>query len=713
MSRAYRRAAVVLAFFVIPIAGAEAATPKPDLVVSSITQPPATATPGTSFAATDRTRNRGKASAGASTTRYFLSLDAKVGKGDMRLGEHSVPRLKPGKSSSRRATMKVPTFAHAGTYRVIACADRKSNVKESNERNNCASARRRMNVVRTSLLGPGTPGGDGPALTIAPGDQAFGAAVGLSDGPVKFTVTNSGKSASGTLGTEVTGTDASMFKVSSDTCAGKTLATGASCTLGVTFSPTSLGAKTASVQVSGAPGGVAAANLTGTGQTAASLGISPADQAFPSTATGSSSSAVVFTVSNNGQAVSGTVAAALAGTDAAHFSISQNNCAGVTLGAGASCTVHVTFSPTGTGGKSASLQVSGSPGGTTSAALTGTGLTPAQLIVDPAARDYGAQSSGSQGGTFPFTVTNTGQATSGVPSITIAGTDASQFVISNNMCAGTTLGGGASCTLMITFMPTGSPGPRSASLQVSATPGTPSGSPATSALTGSATAPLLSISPLSQAFVATNVGSTDPASFTVTYSPSALSPSGPLATSLTGTNADQFAISSNTCAGTVLDNDPATANTNTCTLTVTFAPTSAGSKAATLQVSGTPGGTATSSLSGTGVALGPAVLTMTPETQSFGSQPDGTTGATFAFTVTNTGQSTSSTIAVTKTGTNQADFVIGTNTCQGATLLPNGTCTINVTFMPPSMSLGARSATLQVTATQGGTDTSTMTGTAT
>jgi hypothetical protein len=713
MNRGHRWAAITLALFLVPVTGAQAATTpaRADLTVTSVGNPPATGTPGASFASVAKVKNRGKANAGATTMRFFLSLDGKVGRGDMRLADRRVTRLKPGKTWSGRSTLKVPTFTPAGTYRVLACGDRLKKLRESNEGNNCRSAKRRVRIVRTSMLGPGTPGsGNSPALVISPGEQAFAAAVGLAHGPVKFTVTNSGKAASGTLGTEVAGTDAAMFKVSSDTCAGKTLATGASCTLNVTFSPTSTGAKTASVRVSGAPGGLAAATLNGTGQTAASLGVSPTTQQFPSTGVGSKSSAITFTVTNNGQAVSGAVGASVAGTDATQFKIAQNNCAGVTLTGGANCTVTVTFDPTGTGGKSASLQISGTPGGSTSAALTGTGLTPAVLSVSPPSETFGTVSSGGTSGEFTFTVSNSGQETSGTLATSITGADTAQFVVTNNGCTGVTLAENATCLIKIVFAPSGAAGDRSASLQVTAAPG----GTTSATLAGTATPPDLTISPASHNYALIQVGSSAAQDFTVTNTDPINASSG-LNMTITGNEPDRSQFTITPTGTTCVQGNPLAAGAS-CVIRVTFAPsgsTSPGTRSAALQVAGGSAGTVTAALSGTAVP-GPAALAVSPSNQDFGSVAVGSSSASFTFTVTNNGGEASGPLSRTVGGTHAAQFAITGGTCGTAPLAAGATCTVLITFSPAGTPVpGARSATLTVSATPGGSSTAVLTGSAT
>src|SRR3954471_12676768 len=122
-----------------PQAGA-AAAPKADLVVARVTVSAASVAPSGEVTLSAVTRNRGKAKAGKSVTAFYLSRDAKRTKDDARLRRAAVAKLAARKRSAARTTVRVPGNAAAGTYRVLACADDRRKVKETNERNNCRAA---------------------------------------------------------------------------------------------------------------------------------------------------------------------------------------------------------------------------------------------------------------------------------------------------------------------------------------------------------------------------------------------------------------------------------------------------------------------------------------------------------------------------------------------------------------------------------------------
>jgi len=115
---------------------------RPDLMETSVSDPPALVALGGSFSVTDTVVNRGALGARASTTRYYFSTDTtKHGGYDMPLtGTRPVPALEPGAVSTGTVTVTVPTTTTVGTYYLLACADGQAVVAESNEANNCIAS---------------------------------------------------------------------------------------------------------------------------------------------------------------------------------------------------------------------------------------------------------------------------------------------------------------------------------------------------------------------------------------------------------------------------------------------------------------------------------------------------------------------------------------------------------------------------------------------
>jgi CARDB protein len=112
-----------------------------DLVTTTISDPPATALRGSKFTVSDTARNQGTIPAVASTTRYYLSVDAVKNTGDVVLmGVRAVAALEPSASSPGGRLVTVPLTTPVGLYYVLACADDTGKVTESDNANNCRSS---------------------------------------------------------------------------------------------------------------------------------------------------------------------------------------------------------------------------------------------------------------------------------------------------------------------------------------------------------------------------------------------------------------------------------------------------------------------------------------------------------------------------------------------------------------------------------------------
>lgn len=96
--------------------------------------------PGGKFTVSTTVQNTGGSPSTSSATRFYLSADAVKGAGDRLLtGVRSVPALDPGESASGTTTLTVPSTTALDAYFLLACADDKGTVAESDENDNCTA----------------------------------------------------------------------------------------------------------------------------------------------------------------------------------------------------------------------------------------------------------------------------------------------------------------------------------------------------------------------------------------------------------------------------------------------------------------------------------------------------------------------------------------------------------------------------------------------
>ncbi len=139
----------------------------PDLITTTVGNPPAQVAPGATFSATDTVINQGGHTAASSTTRYYLSADGVRNTGDILLsGTRSVTSLTPGLTASGSKVVTLPSATPLRSYYVLACADDLKKVLELNEGNNCRASTSQVVVTRPDLM---TSAVSNPPAQTAPG----------------------------------------------------------------------------------------------------------------------------------------------------------------------------------------------------------------------------------------------------------------------------------------------------------------------------------------------------------------------------------------------------------------------------------------------------------------------------------------------------------------------------------------------------------------
>jgi hypothetical protein len=306
------------------------------------------------------------------------------------------------------------------------------------------------NAAGTPQLVKLTGTGTAPIVTLSLTSLAFAAtAVGSTSAAAAVTIKNSGTAVLNLTSETITGTNATSFLKSATTC-GTTLAVGATCTVSVEFKPAAPGALTAALSIAdNAAGTPQAVMLKGTGN-APAVSLTPVSIAYPATTVGLTSTAQLVALTNTGNATLTMSSIALTGTNPTSF-VEIGTC-GTSLAAGASCAMYVGFKPASVGALSAALSVTDNAAGSPhKVTLTGTGTAVPTLKLSATAITFPTTLHGTTSAAQTVTLTNSGTSTMTFSSITLTGTNPTDFVELNTCSA--TLPPSGSCNVYLAFKP--------------------------------------------------------------------------------------------------------------------------------------------------------------------------------------------------------------------------------------------------------------------
>jgi hypothetical protein len=576
-------------------------------------------------------------------------------------------------------------------------------------------------MVTAPITGTAVIGG---TLEVLPNPLDLGmVSVGTASATKALTVKNAGGSATGAISVSLA---AGEFTKGTDTCSGVVLAPNATCTIDIGITATSMGAKTGVIVISGGAAGQAVANLTANASQGPTFSLSTAALAFGNAPIGTTSGAQMITVTNTGSAATGVPSVALGGAAPNEFMIAGNSCTAALAPAG-TCSISIVFKPTIIQASNATVTVSGTPGVSGVASLSGSGTAIGTLAVFPSAnpaaglQDFGAMVvNGQTDPPISFTVKNNGMAASGTVAVAIAGANNTSFTIVSNGCMDQNLAAGASCVVTVRFTPKSV-----GSLLTATLTATAMGTTGSVVLNGQGLNPIDvypnvqgDVSPFDHLKASVSMASAT----TKTHWVFVRGNLGTVTTAVTAGSSD-FAITAGDCNNTapasvgnalplytlngaaVTGGNPAVTSGGlfandtgapsnpvaVCFFTTTFTPGARGVRTGTVTVSATGGGSATVALTGEGV--GP--LTITPSVYAF---TDTAVGAVQSngFVVKNNAATNATAVTITLSGANTGDFQITNNPCT-TTIAAGAMCTVTVQFQPGAT--GAKAVTLNVNGT--------------
>ena len=420
-----------------------------------------------------------------------------------------------------------------------------------------------------------------------------------------------------------------------------------SCGINVTFTPTAGGSRSGTLTINdNAQGNPHTVALSGTGM-ASAANLSASSLTFTALPVGTTSTAQTVTITNSGNGDLTVTSVAAAGDFA-----QTNNCSTVAANGG-TCAIQVTFAPTSSGSRTGTLTVTDSaPNSPQLVQLSGTGLA-GVANLSASSLTFTALPVGTTSAAQSITVTNPGNGALAVNGVQATG----DFAQTNN-CA-TVAANGGTCTIQVTFTPTAS-GTRAGTLILS---DSAFNSPQVVLLNGTGVAAAAQLSASSLSFAALAVGTTSSAqSITVTNS-------GTGALAVNSVQATGDFAQTNNCTTVA-------ANGGTCTIQVTFTPSTSGSRTGTLTLTDSAANSPQLvSLTGSGIDFS------MPSSGGSASVKAGGT-ATYQLSISPVGGTFSSAVSLV---------------CEGAPAF--STCTLNPTSVTPGASAASVTVSIKTTGT--------------
>ncbi|HEY1855207.1 MAG TPA: choice-of-anchor D domain-containing protein [Solirubrobacterales bacterium] len=285
------------------------------------------------------------------------------------------------------------------------------------------------------------------------------------------------------------------------------------------------------------------------------------------------------------------------------------------------------------------------------------------LSPSPTSLDFFQGVVGATSGSQTVAVANPDPGTGQVTAVAIAGSDAGDFVVSGESCAGATIGQGSSCQVEVAFAPQSS-GAKAAILRIEV-----EGEPAILVpLAGTGVTKVLTV-PAAAAFPTTTVGEKATEQIALrNESETGLTISD---AKIEGLDAGDYALEGPGCD---LQLEPG----QSCSLTVAFEPSGIGPREAVLAISSDAVAPVLyTELSGQGAV---PELTFEPSSYDFGLVETHSGGPQTSLTLRNTGAAAVQLANPEITGPDANEFWVAGNSCSGTMLSPGATCSIQVQF---------------------------------
>jgi len=401
------------------------------------------------------------------------------------------------------------------------------------------------------------------------------------------------------------------------------------------------------------------------------IDISPSEIDFGDIELGSTSIPQVVTIENTGEVDLDIQSVLVTGVNLAEFPVVADDCTGETLAPQSECTLEVVFSPTGSGERSAQIDVrSSAQSSLDTVTLSGNGMINDQPVLDlsPASVNFGEVAIGGSSNQTT-TVENTGSTALDIESLALAGPAANDYILDADNCSGSSLAPGETCSYNVGVAPSET-GLREAAVDIVSNAFSSPDQQTYIAI--GIEAPVMAFEPDGFDFGAVPVSTTEESGELLVKNAG----SADLIVNfiqLVGTDADDFSLILDQCSATTV------AAGDSCAFEFSFSPSDVGTQAFTVWVDSNAG-LGRFFIRGRGVNLDPE-LDLNPNLVDFGNVAGEDASAPISLVFSNPG---SGALTVTAVDPAEAPFTQAAGTCGAVpfSVAAGDSCAIDYQFQP-------------------------------
>ena len=302
-----------------------------------------------------------------------------------------------------------------------------------------------------------------PNLPLTFGDVVIGSTSAVQS----VIVTNLGNGPLVITNLTLTGANTNDFSLSPvSPCLNELLPPGGTCVINVQFAPTASGNRSANVLVFDNSAGNPHSLLVNGGGIAPQMFTQPTDINFGTQTVAVASAPQWVTVSNTGNGPLLVTDVRVISTNAADFTIVTNSCIGSPIQPGDNCSIAVSFKPGATFTRTGTLVITSTASNSPQrVSLHGVGaITAPAISLNPTSLVFGdqlvgttsavLQVSGGTGTVNQITIGNPGTAALVIDSISVVGSNAVDFVVTNfGGCVGAAIAPGGTCSVTVAAAP--------------------------------------------------------------------------------------------------------------------------------------------------------------------------------------------------------------------------------------------------------------------